>query len=103
MATLDPKLLTQGWLHAHEEDAGGFCVFRPSGTPLAPSRGRSGFKFYADGRVDVTGPGADDRRITTQGTYTLSPDGKLTVKLPGKAEEVMQVHSLDPDRLVVKR
>ncbi|NML32755.1 hypothetical protein [Paraburkholderia antibiotica] len=103
MPTYDSRQLEGQWLHAHEEDADDCSVFRPGGTPLGPSRGRSAYEFHADGRVSVSGPGPDDRRRAVEGSYALAPDGTLTIKVAGRADEVMQVQSLDSDRLVVKR
>src|SRR6185369_9967789 len=98
-ANVDPKLLERGWLHAHEEDSPGRAVFRPDTHPLPPSRGRFGYRFESGGRVVKTGPGATDRRGSAQGTWRLDPQGRVVISIPGKPDEIMEVESVEPDRL----
>jgi hypothetical protein len=99
---VDASLLQGRWLHAHEEDRPGAKVFRPDTHPLPASRGRTGFVFQPDGTLLKVGPGPVDRGASTPGTWTLDPDGRLTIRVPGASEEVIEVESLEQDRLVAK-
>jgi hypothetical protein len=99
---VDPPLLTRRWLHAHEEDTPGQKVFRPDSHPLPPSRGRTGYDLQAGGRAVKVGAGPTDRSTAAQGTWTLDPQGRVVVRIPGQPDEVLDVASVDADRLVVK-
>jgi hypothetical protein len=96
-------MLARRWLHAHEEDAPGHRVFRPDSHPLPPSRGRTGYDLQPDGRAVKVGPGATDRSVAAQGTWTLDAQGRVVVRIPGQPDEVLDVVSIDADRLVVKK
>jgi hypothetical protein len=99
---IEKGLLRGRWLHAHEEDGPGRIVFRPDHHPLPPSRGRSGYVFQADGTLLKVGPGPVDRSVAASGTWSLDAGGRLTVRVPGSPEEVLQIESLDADRLVAR-
>lgn len=92
------------WVHAHEEDTDHEMVFRPAGTDLPPSRGRTAFEFRTDGTFAETGLGATDIPEEATGTWTLEGD---TITLSqGAAQGVprqMQVVSVDDDKLILKR
>ena len=100
---IDPKLLQHRWCHSHEEDSSNTQVFRPDSYSLPPSRGRSGYAFQSDGSVLKTMPGPTDRPTTAQGTWTVDDKGRLTIRIQGCSDEVLQIDSLDSDRLVVKK
>ena len=100
---VDETLLLRRWLHAHEEDSPGRMVFRPDSHPLPPSRGRSGYELRPGGRVVKVGPGPTDRSVAVEGTWTLDSQGRVTIRVSGQAEEVLEISSLDADRLVVKK
>jgi hypothetical protein len=101
MTKLDPRLLEKAWVHAHEEDAPGRKVFRPASHPLPPSRGRVGYEFKAGGKLIRSGPGATDRPEKSEGTWTLSAGGRLTMSVAG-SDQVLDVVGLEPDRLLIK-
>jgi hypothetical protein len=103
MAQIDPQRLQRVWLHAHEEDSPGRAVFRPDSHPLPPSRGRFGYQFLPGGRVKKLGPGPTDRRSSQDGTWSMDPTGRITVRIPGQPDEVLEVESLEDDRLIVKK
>jgi len=102
MGAIDKSLLHGRWLHAHEEDASGELVFRPASHPLPPARGRAGYEFLASGRVATIGPGPTDRTVQQEGTWSLDANNRLTIRMPGQADQVLAISALDPDRLVVK-
>ena len=101
MVKLDPKLLQKAWVHAHEEDTSGKKVFRPASHPLPPSRGRVGYEFKPNGKLIRSGPGASDQPQKTEGTWTLSPGGRLTMSVAG-GDQAFDVVGLDAERLIVK-
>lgn len=77
-------------------------AFRRSELDFTPSRGRTSFDLDADGAVRMEGPGPDDRSIHREGTWTL--DGNLlSLHLPGQREQRFEVHSVDRERLLVRR
>ncbi|MTD15410.1 hypothetical protein GIS00_15845 [Nakamurella sp. YIM 132087] len=96
-----PAELVGSWVHAHEEDHDGLQVYRPAGTPLPPSRGRSSFTLLADGGAALGSPGPDDRGATADGTWSLT-GSVLAVRTPG-VELDLDVVTTAPDRLDVRR
>jgi hypothetical protein len=99
---VDASLLRGRWLHAHEEDQPGQKVFRPPSHPLPPSRGRTGYEFHPDGRLTTLGSGPDDRSMAVEGSWSMDPQGRLTIQAPGGTPEVLDVLELGHDRLVVR-
>ena len=97
------QLLCRRWSHAHEEDSSGSSVFRPEDFPLPPSRGRRSYEFAADGTVLLISPGPTDRRETTRGTWSALPGGGILLRFPGRPEEVIDIESLSPERLVIRK
>ena len=97
------KDLLQSWLHAHEEDTPTTMVFIPDSKPLPPSRGRMGFAFQPDGQLVQQGPGPTDRRQKSNGSWSLDQQNRLVLKLPGQPDQVLEIESLKPDRLVIKK
>lgn len=100
---IDKALLARGWLHAHEEDTQGKLVFRPDTAALPPSRGRDGYRFSADGTAVRIGSGPSDRGTSTNGTWTIDPQGRVELRLPGMPNEVLNIESLDSDRLILRK
>jgi len=100
----DRRALVGRWLHAHEEDSETERVFRPASWALPPSRGRSGFELGADGSLRRFGPGPTDRPEQTAGTWRLV-GGRLEFEDegPGGGRRALEIVSLTPDRLVVRR
>jgi len=47
-------------------------------------------------------PGPTDRSTATEGTWTVDSQGRITIRIPGLPDEVLDVDSLSPDRLTVK-
>lgn len=103
MTRIDRSLLEGRWLHAHEEDTPGRTVFRPSTYPLPPSRGRRGYVLHADGHLERIGIARDDRGSVLVGSWQLAADGGLTLRLPGRADEVLEVARAGDGGLVLVR
>jgi len=96
-------MLDRLWVHSHEEDTPSETVFRLDSFPLPPSRGRSSFKLAPDGQLRSSGPGPDDRTVSSQGTWSLDASNVLTLKRRTGGTTVMKILSIGPDKLVVKK
>ncbi len=99
---IDLIALARAWTHSHEEDEGDLLVFRPSDREFPPARGRDSFDLGPDQELTRGGPGPDDRRMTQAGTWSV--DGRqLILRVPGRPEERLEIVSVDPEKLVVRR
>ena len=99
---IDPSALARAWVHAHEEDEGDLLVFRPADYPFPPARGRESLTLGPNDELTRGGPGPDDRRVTESGTWRI--DGRqLVLRAPGRPEERLEIVSVDPEKLVVRR
>jgi len=98
---VDAQALHGTWFHSHEEDQPGTMVFRPQGYDFPPARGRFGYSFEPDGRAQLLGPGADDRRTSKEGRWSLSPGGILTIDSTGSDRQTLSVQSASPEKLVL--
>lgn len=100
--TIDPAVLQQRWVHAHEEDSGGEHVYRPASHPLPPSRGRRAFELRPDGTYGESAPGPTDRPQESDGTWRVAGDS-LELRASDGTTHTMEVVSAEPDRLVLRR
>ncbi len=98
-------VLCQHWMHSHEEDTESEMVFRPANFKFPPSRGRRGFELRADGVLISTGIGPTDRPLETQGKWKFDNAGRLAFYSASQQEptRVMEISSVDKDRLVIKK
>jgi hypothetical protein len=79
-------------------------VFRPAAFGFPPSRGRRSFELKPDGVLVEGGIGPTDRPLETQGTWELRNDNRLVLRPdPSEAPRVMQIASLDENRLVIEK
>jgi len=99
------NILRQHWIHSHEEDTESEMVFRPASFKFPPSRGRKGFELKADGVQITTSIGPTDRPLETQGKWKLDNAGRLAFYSTSGTEptRVMEISSVDKDRLVIKK
>ena len=99
------EALHQTWVHSHEEDTESEMVFRPSSYRFPPSRGRKSFELKAGGSLLQTGPGPADVPQQQQGTWRLIGDNELAFFFASATvpQLVMQIVSLEKNRLVVRR
>ncbi len=99
------EVLCQHWIHSHEEDTTSEMVFRPANFKFPPSRGRKGFELKAQGVLVATGIGPTDRPDETQGKWKLENAGRLVFYCTSGSEptRVMEISSVDKDRLVIKK
>jgi hypothetical protein len=101
---IDTKLLSQHWVRSREEDTPTEEVYRPSGYPLPPSRGRTGLEFSDDGTFKRIGIGATDVSRVTQGTWQIASEDKkqVSVKVEGESN-LIKIQDLSHDRLAIKK
>jgi hypothetical protein len=97
------SLLLQAWMHSHEEDSGNEVVFRPATFPFPRSRGRTGYDFHPDGTVRATGPGRDDRAVSSVGRWEILAPDTLVVSVPGEERQELKIHSVVADKLVLEK
>ena len=99
---IDVSHLVKSWMHSHEEDTETTSVYRPADYQFPPSRGRKGFHLLPGGAMITQRPGPADRTETTTDTWQL--DGRnLQVSSAEGDAQTMQILSVEPDRLVVKK
>jgi hypothetical protein len=102
---IDHQHLLGEWLHSHEEDTPTEMVFRPASYDFPLSRGRSGLRLNPDGTYVETGPAPDDRTRSAEGRWRLTADNALGLSpaIHGSEPRVLEVRSLTPERLVLRK
>jgi hypothetical protein len=102
---IEKAILTQQWVHSHEEDTDTDMVFRPATFSFPRSRGRTSFTLEPDGGLVEIGIGPTDRREERRGTWKLEPKEMLAFYgEPGtKPKRILKIISVDNDKLVVRR
>ena len=96
------KVLSQHWVHSHEEDTATTQVFRPSSYKFPPARGRFGFELKADGTLIQFGIGATDRTQRSIGRWNLEGENLVFSPSEPQASRKLKIVSASPDRLVVE-
>jgi hypothetical protein len=99
------KILTNRWIHSHEEDTDSEMVFRSADFNFPRSRGRTGFELRPDKSLVEIQPGAGDRPEETDGRWELQLGKKLLFFKPGAKEptRALKIVSADNDKLVVAK
>ena len=98
------RWLRQEWVHAHEEDTSSTRVFRPKTFALPPSRGRRTIDLSAPGTMTEARPGPSDRPETRSGGWSVEGNTLiLHSPPPGEISEKLEIVSLAPDRLVLRK
>ena len=101
---LSRDTLQQHWMHSHEEDTDTEMVFRPAGYSFPRSRGRTSFDLKPDGTLIQGSIGPTDRRQETQSQWQLEDHDLIFYQdRPAEPSRVLQVASVDANRLVVKK
>jgi hypothetical protein len=98
------EALYQHWKHSQEEDTPTETVFRTATYNFPRSRGRFSFELKQDGTVVFHGAGPSDRPQVATGVWKR--EGNRLALYTNRAEEpdqVLEIVSLSPDRLVVRR
>ncbi|MBO4210751.1 hypothetical protein GSF22_32875 [Micromonospora echinofusca] len=91
------------WMHSFEEDHEGVEVYRPSGHPFPPARGRAGIEFHPDGTFVDLPVGRGDANEARPGRWRQGPQGPIDVRTAAGDRQVMEVVRLEPGRLEVRR
>ncbi len=102
----DPeKILSNRWIHSHEEDTPSEMVFRPTSFNFPRSRGRGGFELRPDQSLVEIQPGAADQGEETNGRWELQLGKNLLFFKPGAKQptRALKIVSADNDRLVVAK
>ena len=98
--SISREALLGEWVHSHEEDEPGRKVFRRSGYPFPPARGRDAVELKADDTAVVRGPGPTDMPEEETGKWALERE---TIRLYTRGEaRTMEVVSCDDERLEVR-
>jgi hypothetical protein len=90
-------------VHSYEEDTQAERVFRPANYRFPPSRGRLSFELEADGSAVLYGIGPTDRVRSSEGRWRLDDDRLVLTYAHSDAEQVSEIVSASPDRLVVRK
>ena len=98
-------LLLKRWLHAHEEDTSTESVYRPANFAFKPSRGRRGFEFRPDHSCAYLGIAAQDGVAEQRCTWALekAPELRAVLSFEGGRRDVLDIVSIDKDRLVIRK
>ena len=104
MTRQDPeKIVRRRWVHSHEEDTDEEMVFRPAAFEFPPSRGRRSFELKPDGSLVEGRIGPTDRPLESQGTWEIEDDKLLLRADPSQTPRVMQIASVEENRLVIEK
>lgn len=98
------NILMGRWVHSSEEDTEDIQVFRPSGYPLPPARGRAQMAFSPDRTMKSAGIGPTDISRVTDGTWTGELEKGEAIELtlaPGEAPQKAELTD-DADGPVLK-
>ena len=95
------SVLSQHWVHSHEEDTATEMVFRPAAYNFPRSRGRKSFELKPDGSLLEIGIAPTDRQQESHGTWVWHDDDTLAFYASPGAESrrVMHIASVDKDQL----
>jgi len=101
-ARLDSTIY-QSWVHTFEEDTNTEKVFRPTGYPLPPARGREGIEFQRGGKVIYRAIGPVDLPVQYEGSWTMTDKNTMQVQIPDYSDQSQsfRITSLEKDRLVI--
>ena len=102
VSTFKVAAIAKNWVHSHEEDVEGTQVFRPTGYPFPPSRGRDAMALDADGTLRRSVPGPDDRSSQSPaGSWKL--EGRhLILHQQGSERKEFSIESVSPDQLLLR-
>ena len=102
---VNQKVLTQNWVHSHEEDTDTQMVFRPANFKFPPSRGRAGFELKSNGKLINRGIAPTDAPSATTGSWSLNQGNVLNFYLGAaqKPSRSLKIVSADKSRLVVQK
>jgi|tagenome__1003787_1003787.scaffolds.fasta_scaffold18917997_1 hypothetical protein len=94
--------LIGSWVVGNSENDSGPVTWQRQGPLVPPSRSWRILEIGADGQVREGVPGPDDRGQWQVGTWTLDGD-RLTITLPDRPPEVLDIEGVTPDRIAARR
>jgi hypothetical protein len=102
---ITPEQLAGSWLHSHEEDTATERVYRRSDFDFPPSRGRDGYEFLPGQDAKYIGIAARDGAVQTTVNWRLrtGEQPEIMLTLPNGQQRVLQIVSVDQDRLIIKK
>jgi hypothetical protein len=91
-------------MHSFEEDHGDVLVYRPPEHDFPRARGRDGIEFGPDGSFVELAVGRGDAQEGIAGQWRPSETaGAVEVSTPRTGDQVLEIVSLTPDRLELRR
>jgi hypothetical protein len=105
MAQINRKDLHKLWIHSREEDTEKEMVLRPADYDFPLTRQpRESFELKHDGTLVKGSPSPSDSLEEQQGRWELQDDNLALFKgSESKPSRKLQIVSVDPDRLLVKK
>ena len=98
------EYLYNHWVHSNEEDSPTEKVFRPASYNFPRSRGRFSFELKRDGTAVFHGIGPTDECQSAPGVWRRTGDQLALYSDPAtNPDQVLDIVSVSPDRLVVRR
>ena len=96
--------VTGRWMHSFEEDHDDVLVYRPPDHDFPRARGRDGIEFGADGSFVEWAVGRGDAQEAVPGRWRPAGEAEtLQVTTDRGSEQVLEVLSVQPDRLELRR
>jgi hypothetical protein len=94
--------LTGSWVVGNSDSGPGLVTWQRQGPDVPAARGWRILELDEDGQVREGVPGADDRGQWQAGTWTLDGN-RLTIALPSRPPEVLNIESVESDRIAARR
>ena len=91
------------WTHSFEEDHDDVLVYRPPEHDFPRARGRDGIEFKPDGSFVEWAIGRGDAQQAIPGRWRTADSGAVQVTTERGGEQVLEILSVAPDRLEVRR
>jgi hypothetical protein len=96
--------VTGRWTHSFEEDHDDVLVYRPPEHDFPRARGRDGIEFAPDGSFVEWAIGRGDAQQAVPGRWrTAEAGGAVEVTTERGGEQVLEILSVAPNRLEVRR
>ena len=103
VAVESERALHGRWVHSYEEDTENELIFRPTGHPFPPSRGRMSLELRPDGTYVQAEPGPTDAPQESTGKWSLDGDRLVLHGEHGGQGQAWRVVSAGEDGLRIRR
>jgi hypothetical protein len=97
-----PNQIFRRWIHSREEDQGDILVYRPTGYPFPPARGREGLEFRENGEFIRYQIGATDRNLAVPGQWSIENGNVVTIQFPDQSASSYTLTILECDEQILK-